>query len=198
MIEEILNQFKKKINSYSKVSESSIDLLLEGSSLIEVKKGDTIVDQGIVSRYFYFLSSGYMIAYFMNADGRSYNKNIFISNDFVGSTVSAILQRPSQFAIEAVSDCTLLKMPYQKFREKIFNTNELKNFYIHYLERNWVIEKEKREVCIVLQEASVRYRKLLAAHPDLEKYVALQHIASHLGITATQLSRIRRDLKKDF
>jgi len=36
---------------------------------------------------------------------------------------------------------------------------------------------------------------LLYSHPDIEKYVPLQDIASHLGITPTQLSRIRKKIK---
>lgn len=77
----------------------------------------------------------------------------------------------------------------------IFQSDDLKLFYIHYLEKNWVIDKEKREVSIVMEEAQVRYEKLLHNHPDIEKYVPLQDIASHLGITPTQLSRIRRQVK---
>lgn len=123
---------------------------------------------------------------------RNTQKNIATNNDFIASTVSCILHEPSKFTIKAVTDCTLLSLPYRPFRELLFQVDDLKLFYIHYLEKNWIIAKEEREISIVMEEAQVRYEKLLKSHPAIEKHVALQDIACHLGITPTQLSRIRR------
>ena len=72
---------------------------------------------------------------------------------------------------------------------------DLKDFYIAYLEQNWVIEKECIEVALILEDATQRYLKYLEKYPNIEKRVAQHHIASHLGITPTQLSRIRKNLK---
>ncbi|MDH6310542.1 hypothetical protein M2451_003368 [Dysgonomonas sp. PFB1-18] len=46
-----------------------------------------------------------------------------------------------------------------------------------------------------MEDSLIRYEELLKLHPDIEKNVPLQHIASHLGITPTQLSRIRKNKK---
>ncbi len=54
------------------------------------------------------------------------------------------------------------------------------------------MEKEKREIDIVLKGANERYKELIATHPNLETRIPLQYIASYLGITPTQLSRIRK------
>jgi DNA-binding Lrp family transcriptional regulator len=47
-----------------------------------------------------------------------------------------------------------------------------------------------------MENATARYLKLLTLHPDIDKRIPLQHIASNLGISPTQLSRIRKDLKE--
>jgi len=133
-----------------------------------------------------------MISYTNDMEGKSYNKNIFTAGDWVGSTVSSILQKPSIFTIKAITNCTVLCIPYQKFREIIFNIDDLKTLYIMYLEKNWVIDKEQREISIVMDAADIRYETFLKKYPDIEKYVSLKDIASHLGITPTQLSRIRK------
>lgn len=192
MDELLIQKFREKVNSYYRVSDVSFGELVKMASIINLKKNTLLVQQGFVGRQFCFLYSGYMVAYISDGDGRSYNKNIFVEYDFVASTVSCILHKPSEFAIRSVTDCILLSLPYQKFRETVFHSEDLKMFYIHYLEKNWVIDKEKREVSIVMEEAQIRYKKLLQGHPDIEKYVPLQDIASHLGITPTQLSRIRK------
>lgn len=195
MDELLIQRFREKINSYYPISEASFEELLKMATIINLKRNDILVQEGWVARQFCFLYSGYIISYINDDKGRTYNKNIAVGNDFIASTVSCILNHPSKFTIKAVTDCVLLNLPYKKFREILFQTEDLKLFYIHYLEKNWVIDKEEREVSIVMEEAQVRYEKLLQSYPDIEKYVPLQDIASHLGITPTQLSRIRRQLK---
>ena len=54
------------------------------------------------------------------------------------------------------------------------------------------IEKEKKEIEIVLLNASQRYILFKEEFPTLEQLISQFHIASYLGISATQLSRIRR------
>ncbi len=90
----------------------------------------------------------------------------------------------------------IISFDYRNYRQLIQDNDDLKNFHISYLEKNWVIDKEKREIDIVMKDAASRYLELLEQHPDFDKRVPLIHIASHLGITPTQLSRIRKNMKK--
>ena len=55
----------------------------------------------------------------------------------------------------------------------------------------YFLEKEKKELEIVLLDASQRYRLFQKEFPTLEQLIPQYHIASYLGISATQLSRIR-------
>ncbi|WP_413512191.1 Crp/Fnr family transcriptional regulator [Myroides odoratus] len=191
----VLEKFREKINTYSPISEASFEALLNIATIRRLKKNEIFIEQGFVCRQFCFLYSGYLIAYINDSEGRTYNKNIFVPSDWVSSLVSAILQQPSQFTAKAVTDCVILSLPYKAWRELISQTDDLQAFYIHYLEKNWVIDKEKREVSLVMDDAQTRYEKLLHSQPEIEKYVPLQDIASHLGITPTQLSRIRKRIK---
>lgn len=158
-------EFRKKIHAYSPISDVSFEKLLAISTVINLQKNEVFIEQGTLCRQFCFLHMGYMIAYIHDEQGRSYNKNIFGPTDWVSSLVSAILQQPSQFTVKAVTDCVLLSMPYQQWRELIFTTEDLKLFYLHYLEKNWVIDKEKREVSIVMEHAQLRYEQLLRSQP---------------------------------
>lgn len=191
----LISEFRKKIHTYSSISDSSFEKLLAISTVINLKKNEVFIEQGSVCRQFCFLHTGYMVAYIHDEQGRSYNKNIFGPTDWVSSLVSALSQQPSQFTIKAVTNCVVVSMPYQKWRALIFTTEDLKLFYLHYLEKNWVIDKEKREVSIVMESAQLRYEQLLQKQPNIEQHVPLQDIASHLGITPTQLSRIRKQIK---
>ncbi|MFV0467563.1 MAG: Crp/Fnr family transcriptional regulator, partial [Dysgonomonas sp.] len=110
--------------------------------------------------------------------------------------VSALINEPSNFALEAIEQSTIISFDYKKFRQLIDEHIDLKNFYIAYLEKNWVIDKEKRELEIVLKEAKERYLEFINSHPNIETRIPLHYIASHLGITPTQLSRIRKNIQE--
>ena len=188
-----IERLRNKISSYHPITDASMEKILSLISVRVIGKQDIFVAQGTVSRYFCFLDTGYMVSYTNDEDGKIYNKNIFTAGDWVGAMVSSILQAPSHFTLKALTECTILCIPYLKFRDLIFGIDDLKSFYIRYLEKNWVIDKEAREVSLVMHSAQKRYAHLLDMHADIEDYVPLKDIASHLGITPTQLSRIRRN-----
>ena len=85
-------------------------------------------------------------------------------------------------------------MNYHKYKEVIFEHSDLKRFYISYLEQKWVVENEKRQISFAAQNATDRYLTFLEEYPSLPERVPQWLIASYLGITPTQLSRIRKDL----
>lgn len=189
-----LQDLKSKFNSYAPVSEQSWKLMENIVVFESVQKGELLLQNGKVAKEIYFIAKGALRAFITDKAGNIYNKNIFLEGNFAGSTASSLQQTPSEFSIEVLEDSILLKMNYKKYRELIFQNDDLKNFYIAYLEKNWVIEKEQREIVLVMQNATERYIKLLETHPDIAERIPLLHIASHLGITPTQLSRIRKNL----
>lgn len=194
---KVFAAFKLFVNSYYTLSESNYLLLMSLAQFKEVKKNEILLPIGAVSKQLYYIYHGAVIAYFMDELGNTYNKNIFLEDRFAGSTVSALLKAPSEFTLQAIENTTVLSFNYDSYKELINSNDELKKFYIAYIEKNWVIEKEKREISIVMESARVRYQKLLKEYPSIDQRVALHHIASNLGITPTQLSRIRKDLKEN-
>lgn len=196
--ETYLNNLNQKIESYSPISEKSWKFIEEIAEFQTLKKGETLLQNGEIAKNLHFIAKGILRAYITAQHGNFYNKNLFFENAFAGSKVSLMLQTPSNFAIEALEDCILVNINYKKYMRLISENDDLKNFYIAHLEKNWIIEKEQREVAIVMQNATERYVELLEKHPDIADRIPLLHIASHLGITPTQLSRIRKSLEKDL
>lgn len=194
--ENYLTHFKETIRNYYPISDESFNLLRNLVRFQKLRKGEMLLNIGEISKQVHFICKGIMTAYFIDKNGNTYNKNIFLENQFAGSTVSRLLNVPSGFAIQAIENTTIININYKQYKELIYGNDELKNFYIAYLEKNWVIDKEQREISLVMENATTRYKKLLEEYPDMDKRVPLQYIASHLGITSTQLSRIRKNFKK--
>lgn len=193
--EKYLADLKEKILAYYPVSEESF-LLVKSLVRFQVyQKDEILLMEGRIARDRFFICKGAVIAFFIDENANTYNKNIFLEGDFAGSVASALSNTPSQFTLQAVEESIVMVIDDKKYKQLVYSHDDLKNFYIAYLEKNWVIDKEKREISLVMENATTRYLKLLDTHPNIDRRIPLQHIASHLGITPTQLSRIRKDLK---
>lgn len=195
--EQYIAALRLKIESYSPISSKTWNLIRPLINFTQQKREAVLIRNGQTARDIFFVCEGALRAYFTDEAGAIYTKNLFLENDFAGSTVSYLLNQPSQFTLDALEDSILIHLNYKAYRTLIDNNAELNKFYIAYLERNWVIEKEDREVSLVMEDATARYQKLLRLHPNIENRIQKIHIASHLGITPTQLSRIRKSLTKN-
>ncbi|MBO9586285.1 MAG: Crp/Fnr family transcriptional regulator [Flavobacterium sp.] len=196
--ETYLNNLKVTIESYYPISDKSWKLIESTTDFQTIKKGETLLRNGEIAKNLHFIAKGALRAFITDEQGNFYNKNLFLEYYLAGSKVSLMLQTPSNFTIEALEDSIIININYKRYIELINENDDLKNFYIAHLEKNWIIDKEQREVALVMQNATERYVNLLEKHPDIADRIPLLHIASHLGITPTQLSRIRKSLEKDL
>lgn len=195
--DKYINDLKLKFQSYAPITDASWELIKNIIAFKHLEKGEILLRNGKVAKEIYYICKGALRAYITDREGNIYNKNIFLEDYFAASKVSLLQQTPSAFTLEALENTILISINYNKYRELINKNDDLKNYYIAYLERNWVIEKEQREVSLVMENATERYLNLLAKHPDISHRIPLLHIASHLGITPTQLSRIRKNLDQN-
>ena len=186
--------FRESLNRFASVSEDSFAKLFTLTKFRTVKKGEFILLKGQTARKIYFVCKGILISQWMDDEGNVHVKNFFLEGNFAASTVSSLRSTPSDFSIESIENGVIIEMNYQKYKEVIFEHSDLKRFYISYLEQKWVVENEKRQISFAAQNATDRYLTFLEEYPSLPERVPQWLIASYLGITPTQLSRIRKDL----
>lgn len=164
-----------------------------------IPKDAILYPMNAIPRDFAFIYKGLVRVYIFDEAGHEYNKIFFEENTFPGSMVALLTQSPSLFEIAAVEASELIRIDFEGYRKLLLDKEDLKLFHIYYLEQNWLIAKESREVSLVQEDATQRYEHFLHTYPHLEHRLKQYHIASHLGITPTQLSRIRknRELSKN-
>lgn len=189
------SEFLKQVNTYYPLSEETIAALLDICIEEQYKKNELLLEAGNMARYYYFIKSGLIGYYTIDEDGNYIYKIFFEENSFVASTSAIIKNEPSEFSIIALEDCSVIKYPVKAFRELLEKHHDLALFHLRYLEKNWVVKKEPLEVSLKFETAKQRYLSLLD-HKPLHDRLKQHHIASYLGITPTQLSRIKKDLNK--
>lgn len=183
---------KETMDSYYPISTKTWNELKKISKYIKVKKSNLICRTNELQDSFYFVNKGLLRFYIVDEKGSEYNKVFFSEGMFPGSMVSLLKNEPSEFEIEALEDCELIQIDFKNYRVLLKESEDLKLFQINYLEKNWLIKMESKDVSSVQKDARERYEDFLDNHPSLESRLTQYHIASHLGITPTQLSRIRK------
>jgi len=188
------NSLKASIDSYSPLSPETWHALQKLCKWVKVTNNEIIYKSGDIPETFAYVYTGIVRAYICDEEGNEYNKRFFSEGSFPGAMVALLLSQPSTFTIEALEDSQVILINHNGYRTLLNNSLDLQRYHIQYLEKNWLIKQEQREVSLIQEPATQRYQRFLVESPNFEKRIPLFHIASHLGITPTQLSRIRKKL----
>lgn len=157
----------------------------------ELKKGAYFVREGEYNDSMGFILSGALRTYFLDQEGTYYNKTFFIENSIAVSLASVLQNIPSFLNFDALVDTQMLVGQYNKMITLFPKHRCIESAVRKIIEYEWVIKKEQRELRFVLNNAAERYAYFQEEYPGLEQKIPQYHIASHLGITPIQLSRIR-------
>jgi CRP-like cAMP-binding protein len=192
---ETIKFFKQSLEKYGEIDPR---LWLQIESLLTIKKIDKntpLVAFGETPKMIYFVVSGVFRSYFLDQRGKTYTKNLFFTENLMGSMPALINTCSSALQIEALCDAKVICIPFARLKELMQKDLALQSLYITYLEKHWVVEQEEVERSLVMESADVRYKRFLNEEPHIDQLVPDYIIADHLGISPTQLSRIRRKLK---
>lgn len=156
-----------------------------------LKKNEFFVREGEYAKQVGFLQEGIVRAFFLNKEGKEYNKQFFVAPSIIGAYTSLLTKQANKIAQQALTDCTILVVDYSNIEALYDQYHELERLGRKIAE-NYFLEKEQKELEMALLDADKRYLLLREQFPQLEMSVSQYHIASYLGITPTQLSRIRK------
>jgi CRP-like cAMP-binding protein len=141
------------------------------------------------------LESGRVRAYYTTADGKQYNKHFFTGPDLVGDYASLLTGRPVEVPQQALTACVVWVIDRAAIIALEGRHPSLVQLQRRFAEGLYLI-KEQRELEMATMNASQRYARLVEQHPGIEVDVPLYEIAAYLGITPTQLSRVRAARRK--
>ncbi|MDO3386637.1 Crp/Fnr family transcriptional regulator [Gilvimarinus sp. SDUM040013] len=188
---------RQAMSQYHAISDKSWSLLAPFRKEIELSKNASLYLTGDYPASFCFVHEGLLRLLITDEKGTEYNKNFFAEGSFVGCMTALLTNQPSRYSVTAVEDCTLVEIDHRGFRQVLKTEVDLMQYQISYLEKNWLLHKDAREIALVQADATERYLSFCQKHADLSQRLPQYHIASHLGITPTQLSRIRKNLASD-
>jgi len=170
--------------------EKTLSQLMSFFEEKSLKKGEVFAKKGEYAQKIAFVCQGVMRAYYSNDKGEAYTKTFFTENHFVGAYSSLITQQANLIDIDCLTNCSLFVADFQKIRN-LYDAYPKVERLARILAEQFFVSKEKREIELVTLEAKERYAIFQQEHPQLEQLIPQYHIASYLGVSPTQLSRIR-------
>lgn len=179
---------------FSTLSEIPAEAWQPFSELFEERKlakKEFFIKEGQTAREIGFLERGVVRAFYRNEQGLEYNKHFFVAPCLLGGYASLITGNPNQINQQAMTDCQLRVADFSKIQE-LYSLHPSIERVARVLAEQFFVQKEQREIELVLLDAEKRYKIFQKAFPGLEQEIPQYHIASYLGITPTQLSRIRK------
>lgn len=181
------------LNSISDISEEIFEDIKNISTFKRIPAGTQIVKLEEVPSKINLLVSGVIRCYICTESGKEFNKSFYFSMDFVASLTALLNKKPSIFVFETLTDCKLYEVDYYELMKLCDENLVLKKLHTSILEMTY-IKYEKRLVELISLDATGRYLELKKQNPDIDKLISQYHIASYLGITPVQLSRIRKKI----
>lgn len=181
------------INNISPISEDTFQELAQLFKPIQLKKNEFFVRDGEYAQHIGFLKKGIVRAFFLNQEGKEYTKQFFMDSSIIGAYTSLLTKKPNKIAQQALKDCEILIANFNEIEERYSKFHDLERLGRKIAEY-YFLEKEQKELEMALLDADKRYLILREKFPTIETIIPQYHIASYLGISPTQLSRIRRKL----
>jgi len=185
-----MEEFFKKIAEYTTLSNESELAWVKILRSRRFNKGDYLVRQGETARTVAFVCKGLFSQYSLADDGNTFIKRFFSEGYFAASTTSLLSESPSITSIEAIEHTVAWEYDFREFKRLTERYKDIAAFYIAYMERHWILEKEPEEIGFRQNTARDRYDDFVKKYPHLINRIKKHQIASYLGITPTQMSRI--------
>jgi len=182
--------FFQKIRTYQPISEKAESAWANLLRQKQYKKNEILLDIGQHPRKVHFVVSGLLSQNYFTDNGDIIIKYFFSEQRMAASLSAMLANKPSLFYIVAIEDTTVIEYDFFEFKKLVAEYIDIALFYIKYNEQHWIVEKEPLEISFRADTANKRYDDFLNKYPQLVKRLKKHHIASYLGITATQLSRI--------
>lgn len=192
---DALERARHLLYEYMPMEDKHWKVFSKGIKVRHLDKDEFIIREGEVERYLSIVLEG-CTRHFLIAKGEDISFDFSFQYEFNCSYASFIQQSPSRFFIQALKPTTLASIPHT-YLMHLYEANPISNKFGRTAVEQYYIFREEREIGLLTQSASERYRRLLDKYPVYVEEIPLKYLATYLNIKPESLSRIRRAERKN-
>jgi len=188
-----MESFIKFIENIHPLSSDSLKALMGLTNIVSYKSGDHLVKIGEINTKLFFVLEGGLRLYTKGNKGNDINISITFEGTISAPLKSAVFKEPSDTGCQALMDCVVLEAPVKKLEELRAINSDFSEFMFKTIELEQ-IKLMQSYTELLSKDATERYLILRTKVKNIDQLIPQYQIASHLGITPIQLSRIRKKL----
>lgn len=186
---EKLIELLQKANPRFVLDEPELDVYFQ---LMQLKKGEILLDFHTVCRHYYFVNKGALRIFFLN-NGEECTSWFAFENYFFTEQESYTNGSFSNYCIIAMEDAEILQISKTDMERLLAEYDWWKDFLL-YNQQQIIIKLVESVKSFQTQTAQDRYEKLFH-HPEFIQRTKQKDLATMLGITRHSLSRLRKKVR---
>jgi signal-transduction protein with cAMP-binding, CBS, and nucleotidyltransferase domain len=187
-----MDLFKQNIRSIISVTDTEIHEILSAFTLIEIKKGETLIKENTFCNHYYFLEKG-LLRFVYHSKDIAETSWIIFEDVFFTEIMSMRSKKRTNMSLEALEPSIVFAIDETSLNELC---DKVKSFE-KYLRLTWEENLYRVIEMKLLQQfnsAKERY-EILRKDKALLQRIPQKYLASILGITPYSLSRLRSSKK---
>lgn len=185
------DQLRKNLEEKIEITDEEFLKVVQNIRKSTLKRKKDLLRKGDHCDFITFVDKGCLRSYTIDERETEHVIQIALENNWIGDLRSFITGDPAELYIEAIETSEVLTLSKQCVEVLLREVPILEKFFRILYSNAYVATVDRIQHSISLS-ATERYENLLKNHPEYLQRVPLIHIASYLGMTPENLSRIRK------
>ncbi len=185
----IYKKFLEYIDRIIPLTSDERDIFLRKILIMEYKKGEIIIQQGVKSNYIFYIHKG-IVRYYINNNNKTCNFRSEGMTVTGYSTYNYDQGFKSKTNAECLEDCTFILIPVDTMHYVVENF-KYGDRLGRYMAENHILELVDLIINKDCKSIMERYHDLNIKYPNIHQRVSQHFIASFLGTTPVHLSRLK-------
>ena len=186
----------KSIKAYYKrlvpsLTEEDWMAIEEKLTVQQLNKGDALVRNGEVCRQVSFVNKGLLRLYYL-ADGKEVCTGFVPENEYISEYASFLTRSPAAQNIDALENSEVINLSYESM-QALYHSHPVFEIFGRRIAEKLFVMISFHHASLLLLAPKDRYLSVVTNQPYVIQRVPQYMIASFIGITPEQLSRIRKE-----
>jgi len=165
--------------------------LEEHLTVVDGRKGDQLLRQGVREMEQYFIIDGVLKRVVTSPEGKEMILRFADERDIETSYAAWRLGTPTPYSIVCVTKARIARLPMKEWLEFLDKRPQAKQAF-EYCVMRIMSEIMAHTITLHLLDAPGRVHRFLRKHPDLVDRIPQKQLAAHLNLSAETLSRLRQ------
>lgn len=179
---------RQQMCTFHPIDDEAWEDLVQPWTEITVKRKQPLTMMGDTEKYLYLVMDGVQRAFYTHN-----NKEVTLvfsyPHSFSGVIDSFLLQKPSLYQLETITESRLLRISYPEFMAVMTKHRSMET-WVRIAVTQVLAATLQREIELIAYTAEQKFRALLHRSPQVLNMIPHKYLASYIGVDPTNFSKL--------